>query len=343
LHLIFDLDAQISVDDLTDSFDLNEYFTTLCLPGKNFDVPKIKISEKYTQLEFSAWEFQAKAFGLREKLDMDRPDRVAQSLIDSGERNLLLLGPPRTGKSHLALDIAAEYLSVDRSQLHTDSRFSRVQFHQSWSYGDFIRKIVPVPTIDGNLSFARANGKFLDHCSKNAKNRSVFLIEEINRASLSSVFGEAFQVIEVGYRGTAIELPGSLPDDAITDLVVPVELLLIATANDLDKSTLPLDFALLGRFSVVECPVVHEEIYSILMSTPGWSQATAESLMLLVHEVEGITSYPIGHAFFYKFCTPVQLHSWYRTTLRPSLSLFLTKYRTEELARVDALFKEWGQ
>ncbi len=343
LHLIFDLDVEfpLAKDDLTGDFDLKAYFRALCLPNATVQISRPVISPKHFSMDRETWEFQAEAFGLRRRNNMQSPNVVSKALLDGGERSLLLFGPPRTGKSYLAASIAADYLGVNRGSVLSDSRVTRVQFHQGWTYGDFMRKVLPTPTASGGLSFSRANGKFLQHCIDHRDAKSVFIIEEINRAPLASVFGEAFQVIEAGYRDTAIELPGSIPGDDVTDLVVSKNLLLIATANDLDKSTLPLDFAFLGRFSVVDCPVMYDQAFEAIVKTKGWSRDLAEKFLLLLREVESISGYPVGHAFFYDFCSPSGIGIWYRATLRPSLTLFLTKYRAEDLERLDMLFHDW--
>ena len=343
LHLIFDRDCPLplSVGDFIDSFDIDAYFRALCVPSSTIEISKPTISKKHLELDRETWEFKAQAFGLREETTMTSPQAAASSLIASGERNLLLFGPPRTGKSHLAMEVAAEYLEVDRSSLDEDPRFARVQFHQGWSYGDFIRKIMPVPAEGIGLRFERANGAFLEHCATNCECRSVFVIDEINRAPLANVFGEAFQVIETGYRGVAVDLPGSLPDDEITALKVPKELLLIATGNDLDKSTLPLDFAFLGRFSVVDCPVRYDLTYQVISAADGWDGEKAESFVMLLREAEDVSGYPVGHASFYGFSAPKDVIAWYRARLRPALVLHLTKYRKEDLERIDALFTDW--
>ncbi len=343
LHFIFDTEYEFSLpaEELTDSFNLKAYFEGLCLPRDKIEVIKPAISEKHLGIDKVTWEFKAEALGLSKHRDTELPQVCAKSLTDSGERNLLMFGAPRTGKSYLAMHVAAEFLGISRDELLADRRFSRVQFHQGWTYGDFIRKILPVPAEGGGLRFSRANGKFLEHCQRNPEGRSVFVIEELNRAPLSNVFGEAFQVIEVGYRGVPIDLPGALAEDTIKHLIVPKDLLLLATANDLDKSTLPLDFAFLSRFCVVECPVRYDITCQILSNAEGWTTDLAESFVMLLHNAEAITGYPVGHASFYGIGPPSAILSWYRTRLRPALLLYLTKYRKEDLDRVDALFFGW--
>jgi MoxR-like ATPase len=278
--------------------------------------------------------------GLAKEAGDLQADDAIRRLIQSGKRNLLFYGPPRTGKSHWAVQTAANYLRVTPDKVLSDPRFKRVQFHQGWSYGDFIRKIVPVPA-GGSITFARANGLFLGHCLANQRGPSVFVIEEINRASVSQVLGEAFQVLEEEYRGMPVALPATLADDKINSLVIPPDMLVIATANNIDRTTLPLDFAFLSRFSTVPFPVRYDIVFSILSGTAGWTAATAESFVVLLREVEAISGYPIGHAHFYAFGSPASVDLWFRTSLRPALENWLTRFRAEDLARVDRLLGDW--
>lgn len=342
-YLLFDGEYEFTVDssDFCDQLDVESYFRALCLPSVTHMPPPIQIAERLTALNLDDWKFRAVALGLRKDAKHMDPATLAQELVKSGKRNLLLYGPPRTGKSYTAMSVAASYLGVAPSQLPQDKRFSRVQFHQGWSYGDFLRRIVPV-VEGGAIAFKRENGCFLRHCLTNPSGRSVFVVDEINRANIADVLGEAFQVLEEGYRGDTIELAGKIDGDETASLVIPEDLLFLATANDVDRTTFPFDFALLGRFVTVPFPVQYGEILQILTRVHGWDSEKAESFVILLREIEKLSGYPTGHAAFYNFGPPKDVWRWYSTVLRPLLSLYLTQYRAEELAQIDELFDKWG-
>lgn len=342
-YLIFDeaFEFDLPPEAYTDQWALADFFRTLCLPGGAIEVHRPTVDHKFLQLDRKTWDFMAETLGLRDVDVVMDPEQMARLLVESGKRNLLFYGPPRTSKSHFASQLAAAYLGIPENDLAGHEGFTRVQFHQGWSYGDFIRKVVPAAT-GGALTFERVNGAFLRHCAANPQGRSVFVIEELNRANLAHVLGEAFQVMEEGYRGRAIELPGSLPTDTIQTLAIPPDLLLIATANDIDKTTLPLDFALLSRFSTVRFPVVPRKAYEILSGRADWGPDRAERLVVLLREVEELSGYPIGHANFFSFGPPGEVRIWYESSLRPALSLFLTEYRRADLVKIDDLFSGWN-
>lgn len=342
-RLLFDEEAAFPLDEKSwaPTFDLEQYCAALCLPDASLAVPPVPISESYKQLTKAEWDFRAVAFGLREQTAMHDPITVAERVIAAGERNLLLVGPPRTGKSHAAEEIAAKYLRVPQKSLKNDRRFTQVQFHHAWTYGDFVRKLVPTPSAKGGLEFKYVGGAFLKHCNSCPNGPSVFVIEEINRAPLAQVFGEAFHAIDKGYRGTPISLPGSVDGEEASTLTIPEELLLIATANDLDRSTVAVDYAFLGRCAVVECPARLDAVLSILSGAEGWNAATAERFVLLLRGLQEQTGYPVGHAFFYSFVKPDDVALWYRTRLRPALTEYLTRYKTDELRQADLLVEGW--
>jgi hypothetical protein len=342
-RLLFDEETVFPLDgkSWTKAFDLEEYCAALCLPDASLVVPPVTISESYKQLTKTEWDFRAVAFGLREQTAMHDPMSVAEKVIASGERNVLLVGPPRTGKSHAAEAIAARYLKVSGDSLKKDSRFTQVQFHHAWTYGDFVRKLVPTPSAKGGLEFKYVAGAFLKHCNNCPDGPSVFVIEEINRAPLAQVFGEAFHAVDKGYRDTPISLPGSVDGGEVGTLTVPRQLLLIATANDLDRSTVAVDYAFLGRCAVVECPARLDAVLSILCDAVGWDAATAERFVLLLRAIQERTGYPVGHAFFYNFVKPDDVALWYRTRLRPALTEYLTRYKVDELRQADQLVEGW--
>ena len=183
----------------------------------------------------------------REKFDqqvflpMDVYDDIV-SLLDR-KRNVILQGPPGVGKTYMAKKIAYSIMKEK-----DDSRIKVVQFHQSYSYEDFIEGYKPT-----EKHFERKHGVFYKFC-KDAENDSsrpyFFIIDEINRGNLSKIFGEILVLIEKDKRkNTKVDLVYS--DSAFT---IPENVYIIGMMNTADRSLTTMDYALRRRFSFVEIP-----------------------------------------------------------------------------------------
>ena len=129
-------------------------------------------------------------------------------LIES--KNIIFRGAPGTGKSYLAKEIAADIISngyFDDYTLLTDEQKKQVefvQFHPSYDYSDFVEGLRPQLNSDGTMGFTLQDGvfkKFVDLAATNSEKPFVFIIDEVNRASSSAVFGEVFSLLEPGKRG----------------------------------------------------------------------------------------------------------------------------------------------
>ncbi len=152
--------------------------------------------------------------------------------------NLILQGSPGTGKTY-----AAKRLAWLMANGKDDSRIGFVQFHQNTSYDDFIYGYRP--TDDGG--FAPKAGVFADFCAKAAADSGrpyVFIIDEINRANVSKVFGEALMCIEKDHRDENVILPV-----AGKKFQVPANVYIIGMMNTADRSLALIDYALRRRFA----------------------------------------------------------------------------------------------
>lgn len=160
-------------------------------------------------------------------------------LIDllKAKKNIILQGAPGVGKT-----FCAERLAYSIMGKKDQSRIKTIQFHQNYSYEDFIMGYKP----DGD-SFKLRNGVFYNFCIEAINNPSedyFFIIDEINRGNLSKIFGELLMIIENGYRGKQITLAYS--DQGFH---VPENLYIIGMMNTADRSLALIDYALRRRFS----------------------------------------------------------------------------------------------
>lgn len=150
----------------------------------------------------------------------------------------ILYGPPGTGKTFVAEKLAAHLAGGG------DGFTELVQFHPAYAYEDFVQGIRPQSEGD-RLSYPVVPGRFLEFCrqAQHRRDTCVLIIDEINRANLSRVFGELMYLLE--YRDRAIPLAGG------GQLKIPANVRLIGTMNTADRSIALVDHALRRRFAFI--------------------------------------------------------------------------------------------
>ncbi len=149
---------------------------------------------------------------------------------------VILYGPPGTGKTRMVMDLK-KYLET-HGEL---GKFEVVQFHRKFSYEDFIEGYKP----SGN-GFIKKNGIFKDFCITGSEvGVDLFLIDEINRAELSTTFGEVLYALED--RDVRVIKTAHFSDT----FYIPKNLMLIGTMNTADKNISNIDFAVRRRFRFI--------------------------------------------------------------------------------------------
>lgn len=169
---------------------------------------------------------------------MDKSQYARLKSLLLTKKNVILQGAPGVGKTFAAKKLAYSILGeVDKSHVEF------VQFHQSYTYEDFIMGFRP--NEEGGFYLKR--GIFYNFCKKakaDPDSKYFFIIDEINRGNLSKIFGELLMLIENDYRGESIKLAYS---DELFD--VPRNLYIIGMMNTADRSLAMIDYALRRRFS----------------------------------------------------------------------------------------------
>lgn len=154
------------------------------------------------------------------------------------KKNIILQGAPGVGKTFTAKRLAYSLIGTE-----DDSRIEMVQFHQNYSYEDFVMGYRPTET-----GFELRNGVFYDFCEKarcDIENDYYFIIDEINRGNLSAVFGELLMLVESDYRDKPVRLV--YKKDKLFS--VPHNVYIIGMMNTADRSIAMIDYALRRRFS----------------------------------------------------------------------------------------------
>jgi len=258
--------------------------------------------------------------------ELDRRDTKAMQLYDIAQRKgaIILYGPPGTSKTYLAQMIAKALTDGD------DYRTEFIQFHASYTYEDFIEGIVPKP--QGNGVIYEVEDKvfkaFCKRAGKQPSKRFVIVIDEINRADLSKVFGEVFTCLE--YRGQPVHLLYSREP-----FVIPSNVVVIGTMNTIDRSTTDLDFALRRRFYFFEVPPREKWLEQILAKN-GVKDALKEAIKEAFIKTQSI--YPLGHAYFKDVKTPDDVKMLWEHQLRPMLEQYF-EFESEKVRRIEQLYE----
>lgn len=167
---------------------------------------------------------------------MDEKDYDFLVSLLNRKKNIILQGAPGVGKTFLSKKLAYSILNKK-----DNDKIKFVQFHQSYSYEDFIMGYKP--SKDGFELKYGAFYKFCKKAEKDSKNKYFFIIDEINRGNVSKIFGELMMLIEKDYRNVKINL--AYADEEFS---VPKNIYIIGIMNTADRSIAMIDYALRRRF-----------------------------------------------------------------------------------------------
>ncbi len=253
-------------------------------------------------------------------------------------RFVILQGPPGTGKSRLADEI----LTVDFA-----NRGQTVQFHPAVTYESFIAGISP--DVTGETLRFRAKSGWLVQAVKQAQDQEwLLVIDEINRADLGRVLGEAIYLFEpreiAEHRSRSVALAHPL-EDGSQELQIPENLFILGTMNSADRSTAILDLAVRRRFAFVDVWPDWDVVEA--QNVPLAREAFGNLLDILSQQApnDALVLMP-GHAYFLA-SDQAQLARRLRFELIPLLNEYLAEGRlgpceTELEAYLDWLYGALG-
>lgn len=245
-------------------------------------------------------------------------------------KNLILQGAPGVGKT-----FAARRLAYAVMKEKDDSRVKLVQFHQNYSYEDFVMGYRP----DGG-GFKLTEGIFYRFCreaQEHPDKEYFFIIDEINRGNLSKIFGELLMLLEKDYRGTEISLAYNGEPFA-----VPKNLYLIGMMNTADRSLAIMDYALRRRFKFYDMhPAFGSEGFRAYQKSLDnvLFDALIEQIKALNREIAEDASlgrgFCIGHSYFCGRTPQTCTEEWMYMTVEYDILPMLREYWFDEPEKVQ--------
>ena len=258
---------------------------------------------------------------------MSRTDYQTLVSLLKNKKNIILQGAPGVGKT-----FAAKRLAYSMMEVKDSSRVMMVQFHQSYSYEDFIMGFRPAAT-----GFELKKGPFYSFCKKaemDSENDYFFIIDEINRGNLSKIFGELFMLIENDKRGVSLQLLYSDEKFSVLSNVY-----IIGMMNTADRSLAMLDYALRRRFAFFEFSPAFEtegfRTYRQEKSNKKFDNliAAIEKLNVAIENDDTLgRGFRIGHSYF---CTESEIDDmWLNAVITYEIVPLLNEYWFDEPSKV---------
>jgi len=313
--------GQAVMKTLTDITYYTDYVQKLELLIAKDEEVIIEQEENIKYTEYSDVDFLNEVY-----MDPDQYETLTDLL--KIKKNLILQGAPGVGKTFIAERLAYSMIGMKDTE-----RVTMIQFHQSYSYEDFIMGFRP--SKDG---FELVPGPFYEFCKKAEDDTDdyFFIIDEINRGNLSKIFGELLMLIENDKREKK-KLRLLYKNELFS---VPKNVHIIGLMNTADRSLAMIDYALRRRFAFYEIEPAFDSVgfQTIIESS---NEKRFAIIIKLIKELNKVISkdeslgdgFRIGHSYF---CIDEEITvEWLSSVINFEIIPLLNEYWFDEKSKIE--------
>lgn len=344
--------SDASVSDIVDDVvliirDIHDEYHARWVPKSDIERLPSGLQEAVSKGKTGIWKVNS---GTQQGSELGHPEDDYTSQLVANivamlrkKHNVLLYGPPATGKTHIISSVRREFsraavtidTSAEKNSLASSGNVASAwaTFHQSYSYEDFLIGLRPETGNEHGFTLEPSPGALLEltEWARIPGNESLLIIDEINRGNVSKIFGEFITLMEPDKRlnrdgsttpsTVAMRLPFIGPQQSVSvtlhdgsqrqipnPFTMPNAVFTLATMNSVDKSVAPLDAALRRRFHVIELMPNFSEQRKLTAATddPDLKEARHLGIALLIKLNHGINLF-LGPDF--------QFGQWYLADL----------------------------
>ena len=285
------------------------------------EISEVENVEEYTKEKF-----------LEEVFMTEKEYNMILNLLEH-KKNIILQGSPGVGKTFMAKRLA--YSIIGKK---SKNQILSVQFHQSYSYEDFIEGIRP----NKNGDFVLTDGvfkEFVDKAKNDRDNKYFCIIDEINRGNLSKILGELMKLIESDKRDVeSATLPYSKQE-----FIVPGNVYIIGTMNTADRSLSMVDYALRRRFAFYHVNPAFEKIEfkNYLLSNNQLNESQVNKICSKFSRLNSAIredigkGFEIGHSYFVDSLNNEEFDDKYESIINYEIYPLLEEYWFDEENKIN--------